>query len=155
MFLPPIGGDRRLHEPQPTMVYPQLGYPHRAGRYRPGGKPLSFPMNWSRRHKEGVLFRGWDRILPGCLVASRNPVNPLSARGVGVSTLRSGLDPDDHRFRPRFIGVVHLRRYFGSGYGILSVLALSTPGWGFNTARGGIHRGNHRFRPRFVRVVYV
>ena len=61
-----MGGDRRLHEPQPTLVYPQLGFPHRTGRYHPGGKPRSLPNNWSRRYKECVLFRGWNRTLPVC-----------------------------------------------------------------------------------------
>ena len=39
-FLHPLGVVGWLHEPQSTTVYPELGFPHRVGRYRPVGPPL-------------------------------------------------------------------------------------------------------------------
>ena len=56
-----------LHEPLPINSQPVgLGFPHREGRYRPGGSAFSSPRCWSRRDMEGFLTRGWERILPGC-----------------------------------------------------------------------------------------
>ena len=42
-----------------------LGFPHRAGRYRPVGSPLSSPVRWSCRYMEGFLIRGRDLSLSG------------------------------------------------------------------------------------------
>ena len=44
-----------------------LGFPHRVGRYRPGGSPFSSPVCWSCKYMEGFLSQGWigcDLILP-------------------------------------------------------------------------------------------
>ena len=53
---------------------------------------------------EGFIIRGWGRTLPG------GPANPsqqaISQWGWGFHTMRDGIDPGDHRFRPRFDGVV-------------------------------------------------
>ena len=50
---------RWLREPQPISHQPVgLGFPHRAGRYRPGESPLSSPVCWSCRDIEGFLIRG-------------------------------------------------------------------------------------------------
>ena len=58
---------RWLHEPQPISNQPVgLGFPHPAGRYRPGGSAFSSPGCWSCRDMEGFLTRGWELILPGC-----------------------------------------------------------------------------------------
>ena len=51
LFFP---GCRWLHKPQPTSDQAMgLGFPHRAGRYRPGGSPLSSPVCWSCKCVEG------------------------------------------------------------------------------------------------------
>ena len=62
--LHPLGVVRWLHEPQSTMVYPELGFPHRVGRYRPVGSPSWSPVCWKCRGMEGFLIRGWDLNLP-------------------------------------------------------------------------------------------
>ena len=57
---------RWLHEPQPISNQPVgLGFPHRAGRYRPGSA-FSCPGCWSCRDVEGFLTRGWESIILGC-----------------------------------------------------------------------------------------
>ena len=44
---------RWLHEPQPVSNHPVgLGFPHRAGRYRPGGSSFSSPGSWIVRDME-------------------------------------------------------------------------------------------------------
>ena len=48
-----LSGCRCLHEPQPTTTEPvSLRFPHRAGRYRPGGPLLLSPVCWSCRYVE-------------------------------------------------------------------------------------------------------
>ena len=44
----------------------RLGFPHRAGRYRPGGPSFSSPVRRSYRGMKGSLIRGWGLILPAC-----------------------------------------------------------------------------------------
>ena len=44
---------------------PQVGVPHHAGRYRPGGPPFSSSVCWSCRCIEVFVIRGWGLILPG------------------------------------------------------------------------------------------
>ena len=49
---------RWLHESQPISNYPVgFGFPHPAGRYRPGGSPSWSPGSWSCRDMEGFLIR--------------------------------------------------------------------------------------------------
>ena len=38
----------------------------------------------------------------------------------GFHTVRGGTDPEDHRFRPRFVEAVNLRKYISSGHETLS-----------------------------------
>ena len=58
---------RWLHEPKPISNQPVgLGFPHRAGRHRPGVSTFSSPGCWTRRYLGGFLIRGWELILPGC-----------------------------------------------------------------------------------------
>ena len=58
---------RWLHEPQPISNHPVgLGFPHPAGRYRPGRSAFPSAGCWRCRHMEGFLTRGWELILPGC-----------------------------------------------------------------------------------------
>ena len=69
-----------------------------------------------------------------------------------------GIVREDHRFRPRYAGVVDVRKDFDSGMGHYFrrvALALRTPGWGFYTVRGGIDPADHRFLTPFVGVVDV
>ena len=64
----PRGNFRRpwLHEPQPISNHPVgLGFPHPAGRYRPGRSACS-STGWSCRDMDVFLTRRWDTILPGC-----------------------------------------------------------------------------------------
>ena len=73
----------------------ELGFPHRVGRYRPGGSLLLSPIRWSCRYMEAFLIRGWERILPGC-------------RSWGFHTVGGDIVPGDHCFHPRLVGVVHM-----------------------------------------------
>ena len=61
----PLGVVRWLHEPQSTMVHPEVGFPHCVGRYRPVGSPSWFSFCWNCRDMEGFLIRRWD--LPNSL----------------------------------------------------------------------------------------
>ena len=54
---------RWLHEPEPVSNQSVAGFPHPAGRYRPGGSAFSSP---SCRDIEGFLIRRWELIIPGC-----------------------------------------------------------------------------------------
>ena len=57
---------RWLHEPQPISNHPAgLGFPHPAGRYRPGESAFTSPGSWSCRDMDGFLIRGWEIKLPG------------------------------------------------------------------------------------------
>ena len=47
-----------------------LRFPHRVGRYRPGGSLSFSPGCWIRRFTDGLMFRGWECIIPGCGGAS-------------------------------------------------------------------------------------
>ena len=62
--LHPLGVVCWLYEPESTMVYPELGFPHRVGRYRPVGSPSWFPVCWNCRNMEEFRIRGWDLNLP-------------------------------------------------------------------------------------------
>ena len=62
--LHPLGVVRWLHEPQSTMVYPDLGFPRRVGRYQPVESPSLSPVCWNYRDMERFLIRGWDLNLP-------------------------------------------------------------------------------------------
>ena len=71
---------------------------------------------------------------------------------LGFPQRAGGIDLKDHRFFPRFFGVV-------AWVGTLSppgiALARRTPGWEFHTVQGGIDLGDRLFRPRFVGGVDV
>ena len=76
---------RWLHEPQSISNHPVgLGFPHPAGRYRPGGSAFTSPASWICRDIDGFLTRGWELILPGVRWLSTIPSQ--SASGTGVST---------------------------------------------------------------------
>ena len=57
---------RWLHEPQPISYQPMWsGFPHRAGRCRPGGSRYLSPVGRSCNEKEGFTIWGGYPILPG------------------------------------------------------------------------------------------
>ena len=91
---PILPGCRWLHEPQPISDLPVgLGFPHRAGWYRPSKPPCSFPVRRRYRGMEGFLIRGWSLILPGwwCL----HDPQPISDQPVGL-----GVPHRAGRYRP-------------------------------------------------------
>ena len=70
--------------------------------------------------------------------------------------MRGSIDPGEHRFRPRLIGLQMHGRIPDPGmapYPPRVALALRTLGWGFNTVRSGIDPGDYGFRPQFVGVI--
>ena len=94
-------GRRWPHEPHPMRNQPvRLGFPHRTGRYGAGVSPFSSPVCWSCRCREGFMIRGWYIILPGWFRLLRTP-------GCGFHSVRGGIDPGDHCFCSRFVGVVY------------------------------------------------
>ena len=87
---------------------------------------------------EGFLMRGWDHILPGW-----HWLDDLRTPGWGFHTVRGGIDPGDHRFRPRSVTSIDVWKDLWSGDGILS----SPSGAGStNPLLGFPHRGG-RYRP--------
>ena len=108
---------RWLHEPQSISNHPEgLGFPHPAGRYRPGGSPFSSPGCWSRRDMDGFLIRRRDSILPGCGGTSLSRGATLGAGwghepqkiskqlvGWGFYTEWGGIDQGVLRFHPRVV----------------------------------------------------
>ena len=101
---------RWLHESQPISDHPVgLRFPRRAGWYRPGD------------HRVRPRFVGVVDVLkvsndPGIRpYPPRLALDPRSSRqsaiiqwGQGFHTVRGGIDAGYHRFRPRFVGVVHV-----------------------------------------------
>ena len=77
-----------MYDPPPISDRPVgLGFPHRAGRFRPGGSPFSSPGCRSCRCMQGFLIRGWEPVVPGWRwLYFRAPANQRTAGGVGVST---------------------------------------------------------------------
>ena len=120
-----------------------LGFPHSAGRNRPGGPPFSSPVCWNCRCTEIFMIRGWDLVLPRCRrlyepqVEVCTPCGSVSIRTIAVPGFLelqihgSISDTEMGPYPPRV------------------TLALQTPNWGFHTVRDGIDSGDHRFRPRF------
>ena len=108
-----LPGVRWLCDPQPISDRPvRLGFPHRAGRFGPGGSPLSSPGCRSSKGIEGFLIREWKldplrgaRAL--CTIPSQSATGQC---GWGFHTVRGGFDPGDHRCRPRVVAVVDLWR---------------------------------------------
>ena len=106
---------RSLHEPQPISNHPVgLGFPHPAGRYRPGGSAFSSVASWSCGDMEGILSGDGKLSSPGVARPRCWPEGQLSLRegsmspsqsavtqwGWGFHTLRSGIDPGDMCYRP-------------------------------------------------------
>ena len=77
-----------MYDPQPVSNRPVgLGFPHRAGRFRPGESPSSSPGCRSCKGIEVFLIRGWEPIFPGVRwFHVRSRANQRSACGAEVST---------------------------------------------------------------------
>ena len=101
-------GNSRLDEPQPINNHPVgLGFPHLAGRYRPGAFAFASLRCWSRKDMQGFLVRVWEIILPGCggtswlargaILAARrlHKPQPISNHPVGL-----GFPHPAGRYRP-------------------------------------------------------
>ena len=107
---------------------------------------------------KGFLNRGRDLILPGWrwlyepLPNSNQPVGLRFSHRAGRYRLMA-----NHRFRPRFVGVVDMYdgRSISDPPQVPLTLRSTNPGLGFHAERRGIDPGGHRFRPRFVGVVEV
>ena len=56
----------------------ELGFPHRAWRYRPGGSPFSFPGCWICRGMEGYLIRDGTLSSSGAAGPQRCPEGQLA-----------------------------------------------------------------------------
>ena len=102
------------------VAYPELGFPHRAGRYRAGGSPLSSPVRWSCICMERFMIRGWGLLLPGCSGAPMSPHNQSAVNQWCSSFLTVLGGIDQHRFRPWFVGDVDLWNDLRSRDGNLS-----------------------------------
>ena len=85
MSIPRCAGS--MSEPQPINARPVgLGFPHGAGRCRPGGPPFLSPDCQSCTCIDIFFIRGWDPILPGVRwIYKRSPANQRSACEAGVS----------------------------------------------------------------------
>ena len=77
-----------MYDPRPISDRPVgLGFPHRAGRFRPRGSQFSSPGCRSCKGVEGFMIRGWNPIVPGWRwLYARAPANQHSSGGVGVNT---------------------------------------------------------------------
>ena len=61
---------------------------------------------------KGFLIRGWDLIPTGWPWLYESRLGFSSQWGWGFHTVRGGIDPGDHHFRPRVVGVVDVWRDF-------------------------------------------
>ena len=81
---------------------------------------------YGRCQRGGSLF--WKDLLPDDGAISppgwhwRHEPQPISEQpvGLGFHTVRGGIDPEDHRFRPRIAGVVDICKDLWSGDGPIS-----------------------------------
>ena len=82
----------------------RVGFTHRAGRYRLGGSPFS--SRFVRVVMYGRISNPGTRPYPPRVkLASTNA-------GLGLHTVRGGIDSGDRRFRPRFVRVVDVWKEF-------------------------------------------
>jgi len=91
-----------------------LGFPHRAGRCRPGGSPLYM----YGRIYDPRMGPHYPRLTLALFSSPRQ--SAIGRWGSGFHTVRGGVDPGDHRLRPRAVGVVDIRRDFFAEDGDLS-----------------------------------
>ena len=142
-FLPGCGGTstlargativaRWLHEPQPISNHSVgFGFPHPAGRYRPGRSAFTSPGCWSCRDMEGFLTRGWE--LRGATLAARWLPEP---QPINNHPVRLGFPHPAGQYRP-------------------GGCAFTSPGcWSCRDMEGFLTRGWERILPG-VRWLYV
>ena len=124
-----------------ALMNSRLGFPHRARWYRPGRRLLSSPFGWS------FICKDFD---PG--IGPRPPRVTLFLRTPGWSfhTVRGGIDPGDHPFRPRFVGVVAVWKDFWFGDVTLSSPGGVNSGLKFPRHAGRYRSGGHRFHPSLL-----
>ena len=77
----------------------RLLFPHRGGQYGPGGPPFSSPVSRSCECMEAFVISGWVALA-------------LHTPGWSFYTVLGGVQPGDHRFRPRFARVVDVWKDF-------------------------------------------
>ena len=108
---------RWLHEPQPISHHPVgVGFPHLAGRYRPGGSAFLSPGCLSCSDMEGFLVRGRNLILAGC--------GGTSALAGGATLATRWLhEPQQISNDPVGLGFPHSVKRYRNG-----VSAFSSPG---------------------------
>ena len=150
---PILPGLPSLYAPQPINDRPAgLGFPHRAGRCRPGRTRFSFPRCRSCRDVEGCMNRGWEPILPG--LPSVYAPQPISDRPVELGfPHRSGrFRPRKTRFSsPRCRGCRDVEGCLNRGWSLSSLgcprstrpsrSAIGQWDWGFHTVRAGVDPG--------------
>ena len=62
---------------------------------------------------EGFLMWGWNLSSPGCAGSSTIPrQSAIGQWDWGFHTVRGGVDPGDHCFRPQVVGVVKVWKDF-------------------------------------------
>ena len=99
--------DRRLHGPQPTMVYP-----HSWGFNTVWAGVVRGDNRFRRRligvvdARKAICFDHGIVYSPGAGGFTSPSQSAISQLGWGFHNVRGGIDPGDHRFRPRFVGVV-------------------------------------------------
>ena len=149
----PPRGALALYDPQPISDRPVgLGFPHRAGRFRPGGSPLSSPGCRSCKGIERFLIREWNS--PGCAGFMHDP-KPVSDRPVRLGFLhRAGrYRPEESAFMsPGCWSCRGMEGCLTRGYELIipGVRWLYVRSPANQRSAGGA--GDHRFRPRVVGV---
>ena len=99
-----------------------------------------------------TLFGDGPLSSPGAADCTNLGQLAMGRWGWGFYTVRDGIDPGNHRFRPQFVGFVHVWEEYCSGDGTLSSAgaagstnprqsAISQWGWCFRTLPGGIDPG--------------
>ena len=87
---------------------------------------------------------------PGGAGSTNPSQSVISQRVWGLHTVRGGIDPGDHRFRPRFVGGADVWKDYDQGMGPYPpgvALALRTPGWGPTPCGAVSTRGTAVFVP--------
>ena len=90
-----------------------LGFPHPAGRYRPGGPAFSTSGSWSCRDRERFMIRGWELILSGC--------GGISALSRGATLAARWLhEPQPIRNQLSGVGLLHRAGRYRPGRSLFS-----------------------------------
>ena len=112
-----------MYDPQPITDRPLgMEFPHRSGRFRPGGSPILSPGCRSCNVLEEFAHSGMETYPPrGAVALCTIPSKSATGQwGWGFHTVWDSFDPGDHRSRPQVVGVVYVWRDFRSGDGNLS-----------------------------------